>query len=507
MTAAAPPTDVDLLARAREGDQTAFTELYTRPLAAARRVASSYRRAGDPDDLVNEALTRVLGAVQRGGGPDEAFRAYLFVTLRRTAAEQIARMHDEPVAEVPEPVEAEAQSPPLDPAERQLVVGAYESLPAQWQSVLWQTAVEGRRPREVAATLGISGNAASALGYRAREKLRQAYLQAHLQADPRPGCEPHRSRLGAYVRDGLSRRDRASTDAHLEDCDACRGLLAELVDMNSMLVRSLFPLFALATKAGALAAGGAAATTGGAGAVVRSLLSKARSNPATTAATAAAAAAAAVALSLSLIGDGSPPRELVVPADTEQAAPTEDEPAPEAPAPEPPPTVPTVVPVTTAPPAPAPPPTTTVPPTTTTTVPPPTTTTVPPPPTTTTTVPPVPPAPDPEPIVWFPDTRTLQVTLTNPGTVPTEFLVVNVRTTGQAALDGDPIGCDVVLEEPRTPACGVDRLPPRGTTVVEVPLAVERPGQKARVSLCAADRLGVDCDTPLGDRTSVDLIR
>src|SRR5918996_226166 len=409
MTAAAPPTDVDLLARAREGDQTAFTELYTRHLAAARRVASSYRRAGDPDDLVNEAFTRVLGAVQRGGGPDEAFRAYLFVTLRRTAAEQIARMHDEPVAEVPEPVEAEAQSPPLDPAERQLVVGAYESLPAQWQSVLWQTAVEGRRPREVAATLGISGNAASALGYRAREKLRQAYLQAHLQADPRPGCEPHRSRLGAYVRDGLSRRDRASTDAHLEDCDACRGLLAELVDMNSMLVRSLFPLFALATKAGALAAGGAAATTGGARA-----------------------------------GGGRPPAK----------APSQT--------------------------------TTTAAPTTTT---------------------PVPPAPDPEPIVWFPDTRTLQVTLTNPGTAPTEFLVVNVRTTGQAALDGDPIGCDVVLEEPRTPACGVDRLPPRGMTVVEVPLAVERPGQKARVSLCAADRLGVDCDTPLGDRTSVDLIR
>ena len=57
--------------------------------------------------------------------------------------------------------------------------------------------------------LGVSANAAAAMSYRAREKLRQAYLQAHLMASPAPDHEPYRSQLGAYVRGGLSARDTA----------------------------------------------------------------------------------------------------------------------------------------------------------------------------------------------------------------------------------------------------------------------------------------------------------
>jgi RNA polymerase sigma factor (sigma-70 family) len=255
-------SDAELLAQARRGDEAAFTELYVRHQAAARRVAASYGRAGDPDDLVNESFERVLKAIKRGAGPEDAFRAYLFVTLRRIAADRIAKMRDEPVEEVPEPVRAEERAEPVDPDERQLVVTAFESLPERWQAVLWQTAVEGRQPRELAPTLGMSANAAAALAYRAREKLRQAYLQAHLQAAPRPQCEPHRSRLGAYVRDGLSRRDKGATDTHLEDCSSCRGLVAELADINRLLVRSLLPVFTSVAGTTAVVAGGGAVAGG-----------------------------------------------------------------------------------------------------------------------------------------------------------------------------------------------------------------------------------------------------
>jgi anti-sigma factor RsiW len=89
----------------------------------------------------------------------------------------------------------------------------------------------------------MSANAAAALAYRAREKLRQAYLQAHLLASPHPECEPHRSRLGAYVRGGLSKRDQAATKRHVDNCASCQALVAELSDVNRMLVRSVLPLF------------------------------------------------------------------------------------------------------------------------------------------------------------------------------------------------------------------------------------------------------------------------
>jgi RNA polymerase sigma factor (sigma-70 family) len=325
-------SDAELLLAARNGDhEAAFTELYVRHHAAARRLAASYRRAGDIDDLVNGAFERVLGALRRGGGPSESFRAYLFVTLRRLAMEEIHRAGStEDLEDVPEPVVAVAGTPDIEDAEREMVTEAFESLPVGWQAVLWHTAVEGRPPREIADGLGLTANATAALAYRARERLRQAYLQAHLQASPQPRCEPHRSRLGGYVREGLSRRDRKATVQHLEQCESCQDLVTELSDVNKMLVRSVAPLFLLggaaASKvAGLTAAGshaasavfgasaasvaggsaGAAATLGGAWGSVR--------RAAATVGGAAAAAAAAVALAITTIphdGErGSEPRQ------------------------------------------------------------------------------------------------------------------------------------------------------------------------------------------------------
>lgn len=258
-------SDTDLLRSAREGNQTALTELYLRHRGAARRVAAGCRRGGDPDDLVNDAFEKVFAAIRRQKGPTEAFRAYLFVTIRRLAARYAARNHDDPYEEVPEPVlstvsSSDGSGTVMDAAERQLVTRAFSSLPERWQAVLWLTAVEGHHPREVAGTLGMKANAVSALAYRSREKLRQAYLQAHLQAAPRPECEPHRSALGAYVRDGLGKRDHTTTARHVESCRSCRSLVDELADVNQLLARSVMPMF-LATGIGEAATAGTGGTS------------------------------------------------------------------------------------------------------------------------------------------------------------------------------------------------------------------------------------------------------
>jgi RNA polymerase sigma factor (sigma-70 family) len=263
-------SDAELLDQARNGDEAAFTELYVRHQPAALRLASTYRRLGDPEDLVNEAFELVLAAVRRGHGPTDAFRAYLFVTLRRRAAEHAERPAGQPLDNVPEPVVAEAAGPEMARADRDIMNDAFEALPDRWQTVLWHSAVEGRAPRELASVLGVSASAAAALAYRAREKLRQAYLQAHLLASPHPECEPHRSRLGAYVRGGLSRRDQAATKRHVSRCESCQALVVELTDANRMLVRSLLPFFLAGSThvalAAAGAAGGVAAGTAGKGA-------------------------------------------------------------------------------------------------------------------------------------------------------------------------------------------------------------------------------------------------
>lgn len=477
-------SDAELLAQARQGDEAAFTELYVRHHAAARRLATAYPRAGDPDDLVNGAFERILGAVKRGGGPDEAFRAYLFVTLRRMAADLIGKAHDEPVDEVPEPVRAEEQTPELDAADRQLVVSAYESLQERWQAVLWQTAVEGRQPRELAGMLGMSANAAAALAYRAREKLRQAYLQAHLQATPRPQCEPHRSRLGAYVREGLSRRDQGATDSHLDGCGSCRSLVAELVDVNRMLVRSLFPVFtAAASQTGVAAVAGGAAAGGGALFMGKQLVGKARSNP-----TVVAGVVAVAALALALIANrggeqtalpNPPPDEVEETTPAPRPAPAPDDPA-EPPAP--PPDQPSLV-----------QPVTTPPESTTTTSPP--EQPVPPSSTTTTmTIPPAPPPPPPTgPVVWVPGSSELRITLTNTASVRSEPILIAVDLDGGAVVTGAPEGCGLGLALFWTAKCAVMPLDPGETHVVSVPARVTGPDQLAETWICETELLALDC--------------
>jgi RNA polymerase sigma factor (sigma-70 family) len=255
-------SDAELLGRVRGGDDAALGDLYVLHRPAALRLARGYGAGPDAEDVVNEAFERVIAALRRGAGPDDAFRPYLFVTVRRLCAGRNGTDHDS-LDEVPERVMA-AEGAPLDLTDRTLVAEAFADLPDRWQTVLWHTAVEGRRPREVAKAVGMPANTVAVLAHRARERLRQRYLQAHLRSDCPPACAPHRARLGAHVRGGLTRRARGSVDDHLAHCSACRQLAADLDDVNRLLARAVAPLFVLVGGAGppALAAAGGAATAG-----------------------------------------------------------------------------------------------------------------------------------------------------------------------------------------------------------------------------------------------------
>jgi RNA polymerase sigma factor (sigma-70 family) len=268
-----PPTDADLIAMVRAGDHRAYGPLYERHRHAVLRVARHLARdEAAADDLAAEAFTRVLAALDRGNGPDEAFRAYLYTTLRRTAfdwAESDKRVRlVENIAELEvtaAPVSGEDRDPLDEAFDREITSRAFHSLPERWQIVLWHLEVEGESPTELGPLLNLSPSAVSALAYRAREGLRQAFLQAHLTDTVDPRCRPHAQRLAAFVRGKLGTRDHAKVERHLDTCADCTGLYLELLRFNESLPEVLSPLVFGSAAAAKIIAGvalGAAAATG-----------------------------------------------------------------------------------------------------------------------------------------------------------------------------------------------------------------------------------------------------
>ncbi|HEY8094175.1 MAG TPA: sigma-70 family RNA polymerase sigma factor, partial [Acidimicrobiales bacterium] len=232
----------------RVGDTGAYEELYRRHIDAAMAVGRHLTGSrSDAEDVVSEAFARVLSALQRGAGPEMAFRPYLLTSVRnafydRTRKDKRLDVTDEVPEDLGRVLAAAAASD--NDVERQLVITAYASLPERWQLVLWHTEVEGRSPAEVGPLLGLAPNAVAALAYRAREGLRQAYLNAHIQARPPAACAETVPKLGAYVRDDLSNRDRQKVEEHLKDCERCQDIVLELREAGSRLRLALIPIVA-----------------------------------------------------------------------------------------------------------------------------------------------------------------------------------------------------------------------------------------------------------------------
>ncbi len=240
-------SDAELIAAVRAGDELAYGQLWARHEAAAGRLARQLGNPSNADDLVSESFLRVLRALQDGGGPDGAFRPYLFSTLRRinidtgrSYYQRVALTDDETDLDV-EPG-ASAADVLADDADSRAAWRAWESLPDATRTLLWHLLIEEETPATVAPLLGTSPNGVSSRAVRAKERLRQAFLQQHLQDADSDGCRRTRGRLGEYVRDALSARDRAEVDQHLDDCAKCKAALFEVADLNQTLRVIIAPI-------------------------------------------------------------------------------------------------------------------------------------------------------------------------------------------------------------------------------------------------------------------------
>lgn len=257
-------SDAALITAVRSGDTVAYGTLFERHRTAAERLSRQLVSGPGADDLVSEAFLKVLGVLQRGGGPDEAFRAYLLTAVRRLHIDGIRSAKRERSTD--DEAELDRAVEFVDPAamdfDRGAAGEAFRSLPERWQLVLWHLDVEGQNPADVAPLLGMVPNSVSALAYRAREGLRRAYLQQHLAPTLDAECRETTGKLGAYVRHGLAARDTRKVEAHLDTCARCTGLHLELRDVNSSLAAVLGPVVLGAAATGYL---GTAATVSGLG--------------------------------------------------------------------------------------------------------------------------------------------------------------------------------------------------------------------------------------------------
>lgn len=232
--------DDELLTQVREGDGLAYATLFERHRAPARRLARYLSPMHDADDIVSETFTRMLDQIRRGGGPVHAFRAYLMTSIRHEASRR-AR-HRKRVTPMDDVGRMDCSVPfgggEIDGFERAVVRASFQSLPNRWRAVLWYLDVEGRKPREIAPVLGLTPNSVSALAYRARAGLREAYLKHHLAPDrpDRPDeCRGVRRELAVMLRRTPSTRERAKSETHLGQCEPCSSVYAELKDVDDTI--------------------------------------------------------------------------------------------------------------------------------------------------------------------------------------------------------------------------------------------------------------------------------
>lgn len=229
--------DAELLALARRDHAEAYAALFRRHAYAAHRLARHLGQREEAEDLVSESFALVLDLVRRGKGPDRAFRAYLFTTIRHEAGRRAKARQRVMLTDDHRHIDSVVPfgGGELDDFERSAIRRAYESLPDRWRTVLWHLDVEGRKPQELGPLLDLSPNSVSALVYRARAGLREAYLQQHVNDEgpvAGPVCGNVRPKLSAYVRRTASARERASIGAHLETCSECDAIHSDLREVN-----------------------------------------------------------------------------------------------------------------------------------------------------------------------------------------------------------------------------------------------------------------------------------
>ena len=164
-----------LAARIRDGDASAEDEVVR--AYSARVLVMMTARIGDADagrDLCQDVMIALVRALREGQLRDtDRLSAFVHGIARNTANNFLRmRYRRPPAAPLPESLAAHEAGDPAECTERlQVVTRALASVPATDRRILQLTLVDGLKPGEIAARLGLSGEVVRARKSRALRKV------------------------------------------------------------------------------------------------------------------------------------------------------------------------------------------------------------------------------------------------------------------------------------------------------------------------------------------------
>ena len=223
-----------LAARIQKGDPFAEDELAR--LYAARVLVMLISRTGDRDaarDLCQDVMIALLHALRDGQLRDsERLSAFVHGIARNTANNYVRTRHRLPcLAELSESLATACTDDPAESAERrQFVNRALASVPSTDRRILTLTLVDGLKPAEIAAHLGLNGEVVRARKSRALRKVievRQGLVTNMSDRTTTPvdsmSCDEIAAHAVAerYLLAGLSEPDRDAYERHYFSCERC----------------------------------------------------------------------------------------------------------------------------------------------------------------------------------------------------------------------------------------------------------------------------------------------
>lgn len=169
--------EAELIERARNGDQSAFRELYDAHVDQVYRLC--YRMAGEEDlarDFTQDAFIRAYRKLDQFRG-DAAFGTWLHTIASSVSLNGLRKLDRHRKRE--RPLERAAFVPrengrPPDPWMRERLHRAVDGLPEIYRSVFVLYDVQGFTHEEIAGMLNVAEGTSKARLSRARSKLREA---------------------------------------------------------------------------------------------------------------------------------------------------------------------------------------------------------------------------------------------------------------------------------------------------------------------------------------------
>jgi RNA polymerase sigma factor (sigma-70 family) len=192
------------------------------------------RSNAEAEDLAHTAILNVL---RRADNISDAahVRAYLLAAVRNAWRNQLRarggrRFIGADYAEMIPSTDPEPDEYVMTSLDASIAMTAFETLSATSQEIIRLRYMESLNFPDLADRLGITSVAARQRAHRAREELVGACMDATASGGS-GDCKTIRRRLGRYHRGLLSRRVRASVDAHLTTCQECGSCYEQLIDL------------------------------------------------------------------------------------------------------------------------------------------------------------------------------------------------------------------------------------------------------------------------------------